>query len=358
MRKNIQKNKGFSLTELLVAVGIFIIVVTPLVAALIKNGKFTILNKEKLTTQAIASEEMEIIRNLPYDQVGTTTGWPHGNIPTSSTVSRSGLNFNLTVKVAFVDDPYDHTFPTDLYPYDYKKVEVEVASSKDSSSTSTLTTTISPSGPETVSNTGVLEVRVINASGHAVPDAEVEITNTGQGILIIMQSDIEGKVFVPALPPADNYHVVVSKFGYNSDSTYPVTAENPNPAPKDQSVLLLKLTSITLSIDLLSSLTVSTVDANGAPILDPATLKIHGQKSIGKDNLNNPIYKYSNLQTTISGMIDLGPLEWDGYVFELDDASKSRYTIMEGDPAAPSDTATVSLNPGGNTNFNIILAPI
>jgi prepilin-type N-terminal cleavage/methylation domain-containing protein len=351
-------SRGFTLVELLVALAIIVVVITPLTIALIKNGKFLVSNKEKLIAESIASEQIEIIRNLKYDDVGTDTGWPHGVITANPTpVTKEGITFQVQVKIVYVDDPYDHTFPEDLYPYDYKKVEVEVSPLSNANSKTTLTTNISPPGPETASDTGVLQISVNDASGDPVPDADVYITNPGEGINIITQTLIDGKIFIPALPPADGYHIVTTKTGYSTDQTYPTSAENPNPSSKDQSVLVLQLTSITFSIDLLSSMTVNTVDINGTPIVDPVTFDIHSEKRIGSDADGNPIYKYSVTQTTSGGSINFTDFEWDSYTFTLSDGSAIQFAILDTsvDPPESDISTSLSLSPNSNSSFNIVL---
>jgi len=359
-KKNYHLNlvRGFTLTELLVALGILVVVVTPLIVALVKNNKFIIKNKEKLIAESVASEQIEIIRNLPYDDVGTDTGWPHGSIPARPNPETvSGISFQTEVKIAYVDDSFDAQFPTDLYPYDYKKVEVSSYPIQNQSSKVTLTTNISPPGPETESETGILQVIVINANGDPVADADVEITNLIQGIYISTQTLIDGKIFIPALPPDDNYHIVVSKSGYSTAQTYPPTAENPNPEPKDQSVLLLELTSITLSIDYLSAMTINTIDINGTPITDPVTFTIHGEKTIGTDGDGNTIYKYTSTQTTSSGTISFTDMEWDSYTFTLDGASAVQFAILDTsiEPPEPTISTSLSLPPNSDSSFNIVL---
>lgn len=358
-----RKNKGFTLTELLVALGILVVVVTPLIIALVKNNKFIIKNKEKLIAESLASKQIEIIRNLSFADVGTDTGWPHGEISAKpAPETAAGIIFQTEVKIAYVDDPFDQIWPTDLYPYDYKKVEVASYPVNNLSSKVTLTTNLSPSGPETESETGVLEVATNNANGDPVAGADVEITNTGEGIYILTQTLVDGKIFIPALPPADNYHVVVSKTGCNSAQTYPQSPENTFPNPKDQTVHLLQLTSISFGIDLLSSMTINTLDVNGAPILDPATFKIHGEKTIGTyvdplDGKEYPVYKYNSIQTTSSGTVSFTDLEWDSYTFMLDGASAVQFAILDTTIEPPESVYSLSLSlpPNSNPTFNITL---
>lgn len=388
MKKNKQKSKGFTLVELLVALTIMVVVITPLTIALIKNGQFMVRNKEKLIAESVASEQIEIIRNLPYDDIGTDTGWPHGIItPCPNPITKDGITFQTQVMIDDVDDPYDGCNsgtspeeclqdpdkPEDTHGNDYKKVEVMVIPLSNPNEDiecpysnpnpknaliTTLTTDISRPGPETDAETGVLQVSVNDASGGPVVDANVDVTNVNLGINITNQkTSTNGKITFYALPMGDNYHIVTTKTGHSTDQTYPISEENPNPTPKDQSVLLLQLTSISFSIDLLSAMTINTVDVNGAPILDPVTFTIHSEKKIGSDGLGNPIYKYTSTQTTASGSINFSDMEWDSYTFTLDGASAIQFAILDTsvDPPEPNISTSVSLPPSSDSSFNIVL---
>ena len=122
-----RKNFGFTLVELLVALTILVIVITPLTIALIKNGQFMVRNKGKLIAESVASEQIEIIRNLAYDDVGTDIGQPHGIITACpAPMTKDGITFVVRVDIRYVDDPYDQTTPQDTHPDDYKKAEVIV----------------------------------------------------------------------------------------------------------------------------------------------------------------------------------------------------------------------------------------
>ncbi|MCX6811587.1 MAG: prepilin-type N-terminal cleavage/methylation domain-containing protein [Candidatus Berkelbacteria bacterium] len=376
---------GFTLVELLVALTIMVVVITPLTIALIKNGQFMVRNKEKLIAESVASEQIEIIRNLPYDDVGIDTGWPHGILKTCpDPITKDGIKFQVEVIIDDVDDPYDGCNlgtstdkcyapekPEDPHGNDYKKAEVIVSpySNREGKpieadkctypgQKTTLTTDISRSGPETDAETGVLQVSVNDASGGPVADANVDVTNVNLGIYITgKKTSTNGKITFYALPIDDNYHIVTTKTGHSTDQTYPISEENPNPTPKDQSVLLLQLTSISFSIDLLSAMTINTVDINGAPILDPVTFTIHSEKKIGSDGLGNPIYKYTSIQTTSSGSINFIDMEWDSYTFTLDGASAIQFAILDTsvDPPEIDISTSVSLPPNSESSFNIVL---
>ena len=80
---------------------------------------------EYIVTSKILSEELEVARNLPYEDVGILNGVPAGVISQTKTVSRNNVDFNLTATVRNIDHPFDGTIggnPNDTSPADYKLV--------------------------------------------------------------------------------------------------------------------------------------------------------------------------------------------------------------------------------------------
>jgi len=66
---------------------------------------------------------------------------------------------------------------------------------------------------------------------------------------------------------------------------------------------------------------VSWINSQAIPIPN-VTFNLRGEKIIGKDQNENPVYKYSqNLTSNSSGHLDIFNLEWDNYTFSVDPAS-------------------------------------
>lgn len=77
---------------------------------------------------------------------------------------------------------------------------------------------------------------------------------------------------------------------------------------------------------------------------------MQGQKIIGRDVANNPIYKYSeNLSTGAGGSVLLGNLEWDIYNITIDGVSTG-YDIAESCPFQP-----VNIAPNTNNTTDLYL---
>ena len=63
--------------------------------------------RTRITATALANEQLEIIRNLPYSEVGTVGGLPHGLIPATQNLNRDGQDFIVHTIIRSLDDPFD-----------------------------------------------------------------------------------------------------------------------------------------------------------------------------------------------------------------------------------------------------------
>ena len=93
-------------------------------------------------------QEIESVRNIPYDSIGTVSGIPNGIIPESQKVSVGGYTFLLQTTVRNIDDPFDGTLggsPNDTAPADYKLVSIQATCPLCSNFISVaITTTVAP----------------------------------------------------------------------------------------------------------------------------------------------------------------------------------------------------------------------
>lgn len=79
-------------------------------------------------------------------------------------------------------------------------------------------------------------------------------------------------------------------------------------------------TDLALSLELYDW-QVSWINSQATPISN-VTFHLRGEKIIGKDQNENPVYKYSQNQiSNSSGHIDISNLEWDLYTFSIDPAT-------------------------------------
>lgn len=344
-----KKHSGLTLIELIITIGIFLIAVLGILGLFSYSFKIVGASKSRLTAIGLATKQMEIIRNMPYEQIGTTGGWPHGDLPSSQTINKNGIAYILNTIVEFVDDPFDHTFPLDTTPADYKRIEIRISWDKfPCAAPVKLTTLLSPKGLEFSGDYGGIRVHVLDFNGQAVPQAIVHIKNTTvvPNIDFTQETNNSGVVEVLNLPPAsETYEITATKNGYTQDATYSQTVENPSPLPTHLKVLKGELEEITFTIDRVSTLNISSLTKN-CGVIPNISFTITGLKLIGRDP---DVYKYSKtFSTGPSGKITINDLEFDTYTLTINAPS---YDLNGTKPLSP-----LTVTPNTEQNFNFILS--
>jgi len=317
---SLENRQGFTLVEVLVAASIAAIVTMGVYGAYASAIRAANLDRAKTAAADFMLERIETVRNLPFTSVGVVSGIPAGVIPRTVTSVRSGMTFVATTTVRSVDDPFDGTFagvPNDTSPTDYKLVETEVGCSSCRGYAPLKTVTIvAPKSLETTSGNGALFVKVIDANGLPVPQAQVRIKSTATTSIDFTDDTNNSGVFqVVDVPPAPfAYRISVSKSGYSSSTSATTSVALPFPVVRDATVASGTLTQLTFAIDKVSSLTVKTQTntCNGIPNI-PVT--VTGAKLIGT---TPNTYKFNNTYTSDgSGVINLPGIEWDSYSMVL-----------------------------------------
>lgn len=212
---------------------------------------------------ALINDKLEYIRGLNYDAVGTVGGIPSGALPQTETQTLNGIPYTIATLIQYVDDPSDGTGASDTngVTADYKNVRVQATwGIRGTLHSSYADTRIAPKGIETLTSGGTLLVNVFNIAAAPVSGAAVRITNStvSPAVDVTVTTGSTGSVSFPGAPPGSGYHVTVSKTGYGGAQTYTVSQSNPNPNPGDVAVQNKKTTTLSLEIDPLGSLTIST----------------------------------------------------------------------------------------------------
>lgn len=307
------KNRGFSLVEVIVATAVFSIVVMAIFQGIFSINALVSASRDKVAAIDLINGEFELIRNLSFTNVGLQSGIPRGVLLATSTATKDGRQFYITRTIRNIDDPFDGTIggsPNDLSPADYKMVQINVScqACKNPLNFSAVSN-ISPKNLETASTNGALFIRVFNANGNPVSQADVHITNSALGININDTTDNNGLLAVVDVPPAQNsYRIITSKSGYTTDRTYAPSVSNPNPSKPDATVLLQQLTQISFVIDKVSTINVSSKNLQCASVAN-VPFSIAGAKLIGTDP---DVLKFSgDYSTDESGIKILNNMEWD-----------------------------------------------
>lgn len=303
---------GFTLIELLIAVFVVGTAMVGVFGLFVLSLRLAQESERRLVAIALANERMEMVRNLPYVDVGTEGGIPPGAIPQEEEVTRNGVPYTVNTDIRFIDDPYDGTgeeideegcidiahFPPgnpnncsnmcvgasalrahmehgdyvgtceggesgpDVLNTDYKQVRVEVSwPSPNEPKPLLLITKIAPEGVEGGDLYGTLDLSIINSQGTGVAGVDVNLINdtVDPVINISTQTDSGGNLVLPGLPEASSsYELSVSKTSYTGEQTYDATADFiPDADHGHLSMLVGEATEKTFMIDLAGQLNLS-----------------------------------------------------------------------------------------------------
>jgi type II secretory pathway pseudopilin PulG len=344
------KQNGFALLETVVSVAIFATVSMGIFLSYKQVMSVLYRAQARSGMAALAGEQFEIIRNLPFAQIGTQGGIPAGVIPPVQTFEKAGVRYVATTTIRNIDLPFDGVAPSDTSPEDNRQVHIDISclSCRDPITTS-FTAQYGPRDLESSSSNGSLFVRTIDATGQPVegatvvvkvdpPDTVVNLTDT---------TGASGMLQLVGAPPAKNaYQVWVSKPGYSSDQTHgtygPTTTK---PLIPHATVDAGEVTQLTFAIDRLSVLNISSISPLCAPIPN-IPFSLRGTKLIGSE----PIYKYDKTHTTGGdASVTLSSIEWDTYGVT---ANKEGYDLVG---VIPSPEFTVA--PGVTQDAQLVLLP-
>ncbi len=314
------KNKAFTLIDVLVGSALVLVVFIGIFTAYQLGLKVVAQSKNKITATAIATAEIEQLKNLSYEIIGTIGGFPEGGLEPLKTKTINGIEYTVNTRIDYVVDEADGiSSPTDECPNDYKKVEVEVSWAGALAGDVKITTDIAPENlaQECNEEGGILLIQVFDAYGAMVSSPLIEIKNPETEEIVKTATPISGTYFF-SLPPS-NYKVVVSKTGYSTSKTYGL-AEITSPEKSHLIVVNGELTESSFSIDVLSSMDIETVGPESLeyPVVSNVNFDLTGFKTIGTDINGDLVYKYSeNFITNEFGRVTIQNLEWDNYTFKV-----------------------------------------
>jgi type II secretory pathway pseudopilin PulG len=344
---SVQTNKkGFSLVEAIVAIGILMIFASGVYGGIQLVFKVVYQSRLRTIESSILNEQLEIVRNMSFFDVGIINGSPTGLLARTVTTTKNGIDFTITRTIRNIDDEFDGTIggsPNDTAPADYKLVDISVVC--DTCGQADPISVSSYVGPKFLENSpdnGALFVEVLNANGQPVPGATVGIsatstsstydfedTTANDGVLRIV--DLESGIGA--------YAITVTKDGYTMDMT---TTTVTNPTKPQASVVAQSVTSRTFSIDLPAQIEVETLDASCSPVGN-VDGHIQGTSITGT---NPDTYRTdSDFTTDGNGQITFADALWDTYDFVI-----TGYDLIGAIPIVP-----LSVLPGSTVPVTLIV---
>lgn len=379
---------GFTLIEAIISTSVFLLFAAGIYSGIQYTFRSVYFSRVRILETAILNEEIEIIRNIPYDDVGIVNGSPAGVLERTTTTPRNGIDFLVTRTIRNIDDVFDGTIDGEipdhkvavchddntlivgepaLEPHldhgdtegvcpgdenggldtsaaDYKFVEVSViCASCAQQNPITMSTFVAPRYLEGDPNNGALRIEVFeNSYQTAVQGATVHVTasTTSSTIDITDTTNNDGELLLVDLPSAlSAYHIVVTKSGYTTDMT---TTSVANPLTPPASVIAENLQTISFEINPVSSITLTTVDALCQPI-GYAAISARGERLIGTD----PDVLATDLSVTTDGFgsYTFSTLSPDDYSFQA-----SAYDVLGAIPILP-----VTVSPGSDSTLQLVL---
>ena len=346
--------KGFTFIDVLVGSALLLIVFVGIFTAYQLGLKVVAQSKNKITATAIATGELEQLKNLPYEAVGTVGGFPEGDLEQTKTKTINGIDYTVETRIDYVVDSADGvSSPADDCPNDYKKVEVEISWPGLLTGNIKLGSIITPENlvQECNEEGGILLIQVFDAYGVMVSSPLIEIRDPDTDEVVKSATPASGDHFFSLTP--DSYKVVVSKSGYSTARTYGVE-EVTNPEKSHLVVVDGNLTESSFSIDELSSMSIETVGPSslGYPIVSNVNFDLTGAKTLGTDINGDPVYKYTNnFITNEEGLVTISDLEWDNYTFETNDLDLIDMEV----PLGVVEQQPISLAPNVSQNVRMVL---
>lgn len=354
-------SKGFGILEVVLATFVIGVVTVGIFSLITITMKATHDGQRRIIATALANEKMEMVRNLPYDSVGTVGGVPSGPIVQTEQIVRNGSSYTVATDIRYIDDSYDGTLggnPSDTLNTDYKQVRVQVSwqSNAASSRPVLLITKIVPKGIEGGQSLGTLIFQALNAAGSGVAGATVRLINSQvtPPVDLTTTTNDEGKVVIPGLiASSGKYQLTVSKAGYTTEQTYGTTASfTPDTDHSHLTAIAGQITNKTFSIDSVASLIIQTTDALTNASLGNIAYRITGTKKIGTDASALPVYVLDAQDTTdAGGSHTYQTMVWDLYAISIDGVATG-YDIEETSLPLP-----LVVNPASNQTLTMKLTP-
>jgi hypothetical protein len=127
-KKDPQKGLGF--IDVLVGVSLVLIVFLGIFGAYQLGLKVIGYSQNKIVATSLANQELEMIRNMPYQDIGIIDGVlpvPEGTLEPAVTENLNNTEFTIERRIEYMSDSTDGQGEEDDCDLDYKKVEVKVS---------------------------------------------------------------------------------------------------------------------------------------------------------------------------------------------------------------------------------------
>ncbi len=358
--------KGFTLIEVIVASSLGALIFVAIIIGFRTALEITAEVRAKSSALWLVNNQMEFIRSLNYNDIGTVEGIPSGPIPQFSTTTLSGREFTTRTLIRWVDDPADGLGAEDYnnITTDYKEVKVEVTwETRGSFRSLDLLSRVTPPGIESDVGGGTVRIEVYDRDFLPLPGTSVWLQNqtTTSTISVTQGTNVDGVALFYGAPQASQYEVMVSRPGYSTEQTHKATTSLPNPNRQPFTVVENETTTLSFRIDELSNLSIQTLDPsvvthvtdNFDPPLTVATTT-NLDLLDGTFRLLDTLGIYESNGTILGNIVTPGTFShWEtaSFVGVTPDETQARMRVVSAVGTSSIDFVPNSDLPGNSTGF-------
>ena len=286
LRAHARAESGVLLIEALIAISIFALVATGLVNVLVSSTNATTRVKQQTLAEQGVMNQIEKIRALDYNAVGTVNGCVPGSLNASTAFTglnneNLGVPATLNTSVAYAGANVPGSAGTGA---DYKQVSVWITRNQDSKVLAQATTDLAPKNlPSQTSGTIKAVVSDYGAAGSPLQGVQVQVADGPSGTASCT-SDSSGSVTFPGLIPnpttgSQSYYdlTLTPPAGYQVLSDDVPGTPPPCGPPASPACVQLSPTqfwSTTLSVYKSATIIVDLLNPDGSQYSGPATVTV------------------------------------------------------------------------------------
>ncbi len=227
-----RRQAGVTLIETVMAIALFGVVSTSLMTVLTSATVADGLARQRTIAKELLEQQVEYIRQLNYENAGTISGNPPGNVLPVQQKNVAGLWYRLETQIKWVNDPIPNSFVTYA---NYKRVRVIVFRANDDKELARITTYLSSATREALGgiDNATINVQALDPfiyedpdtpeSEQALENVTIALAYTGGIFSATDTTDEGGLVTFPALDPTETgyyYDVAASRSGYVTHPSY------------------------------------------------------------------------------------------------------------------------------------------
>lgn len=374
---------GVTLIELLIGMGVVALIIASMFGLFVSMVRSSVIAKRQAVASTLATNQMEYLKSLPYDNLAIAGGSIYATSPLPSTSNQTvdGVKYTIKTSINYVDDAYDGCANTtliikqkycrnyagtsviDTNPQDYKIAHVSVTDNT-GLNLADVDTQVSARVSETASTSGAMFITVTDETGNPLQGAAVRVTNSTitPGVDVSDNTDSNGIAIFYGLPVDSglDYNITGSKSGYSTLTTIGISGSL-QPTYSNQKILSQQSSyvSLTLKMQGTNSLVAEATDTSGNPINGIKVYIKGGYKKYTSSS--DTQYCYDNMVTngttttcsTSTGTTDNRPTT--GAVSS--DGAFTLTSLVPGDYIFCGDDGSINCKAGSTTYYLAAAAP-